>query len=268
MQEIEPLILPTISLYYLRLAKRLIIIGYMMGIYYGCPMCGRFSYFIGSDVLKEYFGISKLSHNIEPRYNIAPNDEVYVVVSENQNQLKLMKWGLLPHWSPEKTSSKKMINARSETIWQKGAFKHSIAKKRCVIPASGFYEWKEDKGKKIPYFFYLEDQDVMPLGGIYDTWYSDFGYTITSFSIITTEANSVVENIHNRMPLILNQKNIEKWLDPTINEKMTNALMKPYEGHLSQYTVSSYVNSPKNKSEECISKYEYKDEFESLDDYF
>lgn len=231
-------------------------------------MCGRFSYFIGNDVLKRYFRISKLSHEIEPKYNIAPNEEVFVVVNENGNLLKLMKWGLLPHWSPDKSSSKKMINARSETIWQKGTFKHSIAKKRCVIPASGFYEWKQDKGKKIPFFFYLEDQEVMPLGGIYDVWYSDFGYTITSFSIITTEANSVVGEVHDRMPLILSQKNVEKWLDPMINEKMTKALMRTYEGPMSNYTVSSYVNSPKNKLKECITRYEYKDEFRSLDDYF
>lgn len=231
-------------------------------------MCGRFSYFIGSDVLKKYFGISNLIHNIEPKYNIAPNEEVYVVVNQNENQLKLMKWGLLPHWSPDKTSLRKMINARSETIWQKGAFKHSIAKKRCVIPASGFYEWKQDKGKKIPYFFFLEDQEVMSFGGIYDVWYSDFGYTITSFSIITTDANSVVREVHDRMPLILSRKNVKKWLDPMINEKMTKALMRPYDGPMTNYTVSSYVNSPKNKLEECITPYEYKDEFRSLDDYF
>lgn len=231
-------------------------------------MCGRFSYFIGSDILQRHFGIAEMPLSIQPKFNIAPNDEAHVVVKKNQNQLKVMKWGLLPHWSPEKTSSVKMINARSETIWQKSAFKHSIAKKRCIIPASGFYEWKLEKGVKIPYFFHLEDQEIMSFGGIYDVWYSDFGYTISSFSIITTEANSVVSRIHNRMPLILSQKNIEKWLDPTINVNMTNALMKPYEGHLNHYTVSQYVNNPKNKSKECIALHEYKDEFRSLDEYF
>ncbi|MFV2015266.1 MAG: SOS response-associated peptidase [Candidatus Heimdallarchaeota archaeon] len=229
-------------------------------------MCGRFSYFIGSDVLQRYFGISNLNQNIQPRYNIAPNEDAYVIV--NQNQIKLMKWGLLPHWSPDKSSSTKMINARSETIWQKSTFKHSIAKKRCVIPASGFFEWKKEKGNKIPYFLYLEDQEIMPMGGIYDVWYSDVGYTITSFSIITTSANSVMKSIHDRMPLILSYKNVEKWLDPMINRRMINTLMMPYEGHINHYTVSSYVKNPNNKSKECVTHYEYKEEYRPLDEYF
>ncbi|MHA2028170.1 MAG: SOS response-associated peptidase [Candidatus Kariarchaeaceae archaeon] len=231
-------------------------------------MCGRFSYFIGNDILQKYFQVPEISNEIQPKYNVAPNDFTFVVVNKGNNTLKQMRWGLLPHWSPNDSNSMKMINARAETVWQKSAFKHSIAKKRCIIPVSGFFEWKTLNSRKIPYFIFLKGQELMPLGGIYDVWYSDFGYTVTTFSIITTEANKTISEIHNRMPLILNQQNSEKWLDPSLNEKMVNALMRPYEGSIKHYTVSSYVNNPKNKLKECIEEFTYKEEYRSLNDYF
>ncbi len=231
-------------------------------------MCGRFSYFLGSDILQKSFSLPNPPQNLTPRYNIAPNEEVTVIVKKETNIVQSMKWGLIPFWAPDKSIASKMINARSETVWDKNAFKQSIKQKRCIIPSSGFYEWKREGSSKIPYFIKVSDQDLMPIAGIYDYWYTDHGYAIVSFAIITTEPNSTLEPIHDRMPVILHKDQIEEWLDIDTNRENVSSIMRPYEGDMVAYAVSSYVNNPSNKSEQCMEEVTVKKQYETLDDFF
>lgn len=231
-------------------------------------MCGRFSYFLGSDILQKSFSLPNPPQNLAPRYNIAPNEEVPVIIKKEANNIQKMKWGLVPFWAPDRSIGSKMINARSETIWEKNAFKDAIKQKRCIIPTSGFYEWKREGTSKIPYFIQISDKPLMPIAGIYDQWFTDHGYTIISFAIITTGSNSILEPIHDRMPVILHEEKIGEWLNLDTSREDLNSIMKPYEGEMFAYTVSSYVNNPSNKSEQCIEKVTIKKQFESLDDYF
>ena len=231
-------------------------------------MCGRFSYFVGSDILQKTFSLPNSTQNLAPRYNIAPHEDVFVIVNKGNNQIQNMKWGLIPFWAPDKSIGAKMINARSETIWEKNSFKHAIKQKRCIIPSSGFFECKKEGQTKIPHFIKVSDQPIIPFAGIYDHWYTEQGYAIVSFAIITTDANEFVRSIHDRMPVILNKIDIESWLNlDTSKDKITD-MMKPYEGEMLTYTVSSYVNNPRNKSEECIKEITIKNKFHSLDDFF
>ena len=203
-----------------------------------------------------------------PRYNIAPQENVFVIVNKGTNHIQNMKWGLIPFWAPDKSIGAKMINARCETIWKKNAFKHAIKQKRCIIPASGFFEWKKEGSAKIPYFIKVSDQPIISFAGIYDHWYTEQGYAILSFAIITTDANEFVNPIHDRMPVILTEINIEGWLDLDTSNDIITKMMKPFEGKMQAYTVSSQVNNPRNKSEECIKEITIKNEFQSLDDFF
>ncbi|MGI6449660.1 MAG: SOS response-associated peptidase [Desulfitobacteriia bacterium] len=216
-------------------------------------MCGRFTLTLS---IQEVAEILNVVGEIDwtPKYNIAPGQEVPVVVSDGQNRLELFQWGLIPYWAKEQTIGSKMINARAETIDIKPSFKHCLSRQRCLIPASGFYEWKKEGRSKIPYFFKLNNHKLFCFAGIWDVWKSSEGKIIKTCSIITTVANELMSPIHNRMPVILEQEKEGIWQKPSLTDPLKlKSLLTPYPAELmNTYQVSTYVNSIYNDSSKCI----------------
>lgn len=194
------------------------------------------------------------SNLIVPRYNIAPTQDIPDVITSGGNQLVMFRWGLIPHWAREISIGSKMINARGETLREKPSFRSSLQRRRCLIPADGFYEWKREGSTKQPYRITLKNSELFGFAGLWDSWTAPSGEVINSCTIITTSPNELLEPIHNRMPVILSPAAEEMWLDPSISDSLLlENLLKPYPAELMQaYQVSSAVNSPRNDNPECI----------------
>ena len=218
-------------------------------------MCGRFVVFSDLKDIQRAFDIPATQTEVKPSYNVAPTHQVYVVVQRaGANALETMRWGLIPSWAKDEKIGSRMINARAESVAEKPSFKRSLQKRRCLVIADGFYEWHTEDGKKTPMFIRLKTDEPIGFAGLYDTWKSPDGEEITSCTIITTSANSMMQKIHERMPVILSKEAQKTWLDPEIQdvEKLV-ALLKPYSADKMQaYPVSPQVNSPKNNSAELI----------------
>jgi putative SOS response-associated peptidase YedK len=214
-------------------------------------MCGRFV--IIPDNLKARFDIFGNIVAIKPNYNAAPSQHLPVVTFDGEhNQLELMEWGLIPHWSKTKQTGYSMINARMETLLEKPTYKHPFKSHRCIIPASGFYEWKKTENGKQPYFITLSDQPLIGFAGIFDIWQDKAtGSTLKSYSIITTASRGVMETIHERTPVILNQKDEKDWLQGT-NETELYDILKHNETDLQMYPVSRLVNMVGNNDRSLI----------------
>ena len=165
-----------------------------------------------------------------------------------------MKWGLIPEWSPEFSTKLSTINAKSETIHESRLYKKAIVQRRCIVPVSGFYEWKREGASKRPFKIFLKDSPIMSLAGIWTAWRAGTPGELRSFSIMTTAANDFMSNIHDRMPVILNRSQWDEWLDSEIHETdAINALLKPCPPDwLDAVEVSTLVNSPKNNRAEVL----------------
>ena len=219
-------------------------------------MCGRFTSNHSSSEIAKAFNLSNVP-NLEPRYNIAPTQQVGTILrfnSQKEREFKWLRWGLIPHWAKDKSIGNKLINARAETIAQKPSFRSPFRHSRCLIIASGFYEWQKQDGGKQP--FYIQQIDSLPLAlaGLWTTWEQE-GEAIDTCTIITTEANEIMQPIHQRMPVILKSDDYEKWLNPTVQQpELLQPLLQPYSStQLKTYPVSTLVNNPRNDSPECIS---------------
>jgi putative SOS response-associated peptidase YedK len=220
-------------------------------------MCGRFANRGKREDYEKEFFVGKLNKvSFNPRYNIAPAEMIYAVLeSDTERVLTELKWGLIPSWAKDNSIGDKLINARSETLSEKPSFKDSFKKRRCIIPASGFYEWKKSAGGKQPYYFYLKDRDVFGFAGLWEEWTDkQTGEVIETCTIITTEANKVLEPVHNRMPVILKPEAYDLWLDE--KEKNTDRLQKllvPYLApEMASHAVGKAVNIPGSDSPELI----------------
>ena len=187
------------------------------------------------------------------RYNIAPTQPVIVVNDTGQRQLVVMQWGLVPSWAKDPGIGNRLINARAETIAEKPAFRAALKKRRCLIPADGFYEWQKTGKVKQPVHIVLKTREPFGFAGLWEHWASPDGELLTC-TIITTEVNELLKAVHHRMPVILPREAESVWLDPTIQdpEKLL-PLLKPYPSELMEYyPVSRAVNSPANDSPQCI----------------
>jgi len=212
-------------------------------------MCGRFT-FIDIEGIKERFKTEPV--NLKPNYNVAPTLDVAVIV--NTGQLAMFKWGLIPFWAKDPSSGNKLINARAETVDEKPSFKHSLQRKRCLIVADGFYEWKKEGSSKRPHRITLKNNELFGFAGLWDTWKSPGGDIVNSCSIITTTSNKLMSGIHNRMPVILSRDSERVWLDQSIvDSHFLKSLLVPYPAELMMaYEVSCFVNSTKNNGPECL----------------
>lgn len=220
-------------------------------------MCGRFAYYTTFD-FDERFGITAPSeHAWAPSYNIAPGQHVPVIVEHDGSVVaETMKWGLIPSWAKDSKLGYKLINARSETIFDKPTWRSAVVRRRCLVPATGFYEWKRLVGStaKEPYFIFPTNGGTWAFAGVYDNWHSPDGSVVSSFSIVTVNPNSVMAPIHDRMPVILHREDEEHWLDPDMEDRLQiTDLLRPLEDQgMAMYSVSSDVNSPRNNDAHLV----------------
>jgi putative SOS response-associated peptidase YedK len=218
-------------------------------------MCGRFSQTFSSKDLWEHFDLGKV-FPLEPRYNIAPSQDVAAVrIEEGQRQLVPLHWGLIPFWADDPKIGYRTINARSETAHKTPSFRAALRRRRCLIPASGFYEWDKKDGTKQPFFICRSNHKPMAIAGLWEHWEDKEGKTvIESCTILTTEASGPLAKLHDRMPVILEREDFGVWLDPLEqNIERLRTLMHPAgAGILIMYPVSNYVNKAGNEGEECV----------------
>lgn len=197
----------------------------------------------------------KISLEGSPRYNVAPTDEATVIALTPRGlEVDRMLFGMVPHWAKDMKMGLNCINARSETISEKPSFRKSFREKRCVIPADGFFEWKREGAKKWPYRFVPQKGNLFSLAGLWDEWISPHGHTIHSFCVITTEPNSLLAQIHDRMPVILNEEQEKEWLNPTLSDErqLKSLLTILPSDDMTSYRVSEWMNASRNKGEKCI----------------
>lgn len=219
-------------------------------------MCGRFSFVTSIEKIKQQFGNVETGHNLRLNFNIAPTQYSYVITDRNRQQLDYLRWGLIPYWSKEDKNTGKLINARSEGISSKPSFRVPLRKRRCLILADSFYEWRKEGKQKIPYRIFPKNGDLLVMAGIWDIW-SRSGQEVKTFSIITTPPNQEMMPVHNRMPVIFNTKmEWEHWLDTLALEEILEMLKTPPNGVLEMYRVSEKVNSVRNNSPELHQKIE------------
>ena len=219
-------------------------------------MCGRFTLTVDPSELQEAFADYSFPPKFAPRFNIAPSQPVLAIPNDGRHAADFFVWGLIPSWSKDPAIGNRLINARGETIAEKPSFRGSFKYKRCLIPADGFYEWKSQPGTKTktPHFIHMKDRLPFAFAGLWDEWHSPDGSSIRSCTIITTEPNALMAGIHDRMPVILNQRDYTIWLDiaPQTPERLL-PLIKPFPADkMSAYPVSTMVNSPANDRAELV----------------
>lgn len=218
-------------------------------------MCGRFTLVTNLVLWNARFQIEVIPFDMQPRYNIAPGQLIPAIISDQgKRRIGQLKWGLVPFWSKDEKVGYKMINAKSETLREKPAFKNLFARKRCIIPADGFYEWKKVGKEKRPMRIMMKTGEPFAFAGLYDTWTSLEGDKLHSCTIITTKPNEVVADIHDRMPVILNEQDEAIWLDrEKFDADLLQSLLVPYDHEeMKAYPVPAMVGSPKNDIPECI----------------
>jgi putative SOS response-associated peptidase YedK len=217
-------------------------------------MCGRYTLHTDLERLIEQFELFRAAE-IKPRYNISPSQMVPVIRPTDQGrELALLRWGLVPHWAKEEKTGYSMINARAETVTEKPAFRSAFRRRRCLIPADGFYEWKKLERAKQPFHIRMRGGEPFAFAGLWEHWQGGEGKTIESCSIIVTTANDLMRPIHDRMPAILDRENYGTWLDPDFTDaERLKALLAPYPSErMESYPVSAAVNSPKNEVAGCV----------------
>jgi len=217
-------------------------------------MCGRFSLTLPVDAMGRLFGFaSEEAPELAPRYNIAPSQPVAVIRRRGDTavrELALLHWGFIPAWARDPGSMRQPINARGETVSAKPMFREAYRHHRCLIPADGFYEWKQAAGGKQPWRIQRADGTPFAFAGLWDRWKGRDGIVIESCAILTTEANDAVRPIHDRMPVILDIGKFGPWLEASPVE--ASDLIEPYRGALEAFPVSRRLNDPTQDDAELI----------------
>jgi putative SOS response-associated peptidase YedK len=217
-------------------------------------MCGRYTQTQELDSLRQFFGFSAPETELSPRYNIAPGQYAPVVVLEDgERRLRLMRWGLVPSWAKDEKIGNKLINARGETLAQKPSFRSAFKARRCLVLADGFYEWVKLAAGKQPVYLRLKDGRPFAFAGVYERWDKGEDEPLYTFTIVTTEPNEMIREIHSRMPVMLHPKAEEIWLDPQADPEELEALLIPYPPvEMVLCNVSKQVNSPRNEGPALI----------------
>lgn len=219
-------------------------------------MCGRFQLSVKGKQISERFNVEVFDEKYSPMYNCAPSQNLPVITNTEPDRLSYFKWGLVPFWSKDSKIGFNLINARAENIEQKPSFKTAFSKRRCLIPANGFYEWKKIGKQKIPHRIFLKSEEIFAIAGIWETWKDTEDRPLNSFSILTTTPNSLMRNIHNRMPVILNRHDEQAWLFEN-DEQYLKSLCQPFDTlKMEAYQISPKVNLPLNNTLEIIERYE------------
>jgi putative SOS response-associated peptidase YedK len=214
-------------------------------------MCGRYVIKVTPDEMRAVFGYAE-HPNFPSRFNVAPTQPVPVVRIDNgRRSFALLRWGLIPSWVKDPRGFSLLINARAESVLDKPAFKNAMKRRRCLIPADGFYEWKRDGGRNRPYF--AAAKELIAFAGLWEAWMGPNGEEMETASIITTTANRALRVLHDRMPVVIPRSAFDMWLDPNIDAETAAALLVPApEDTFTAYEVSTAVNRAENDSAALI----------------
>ncbi|MBN2983507.1 MULTISPECIES: SOS response-associated peptidase [Cohnella] len=221
-------------------------------------MCGRYTITVTlEELIARYMAGQVAVPFYAPRYNVAPGQLVPAIVSDGRgNRLGQLKWGLVPPWAEDAKIGYKMINARAETLADRPAYRDAYRRKRCLLPADGFYEWKAADGAKRPYRISLRSKKLFSLAGLYETWTSPSGEVVHTCTVVTTAPNRLMADIHDRMPVILREEDESVWLDRRIREpERLNRLLAPYpDEEMEAYEVDKRVGNVANDDPSCIER--------------
>ncbi|MEC4985191.1 MAG: SOS response-associated peptidase [Oscillatoria sp. PMC 1068.18] len=216
-------------------------------------MCGRFTQISSAATIAQTFNLENV-HSHEPRYNIAPTQPVSTVRLAGERQFIMLHWGLIPFWAKDAKIGAKLINARAETVAEKPSFRSAFKQRRCLIVADGFYEWQQQNNQKQPFYIRMKDEQPFAFAGLWEQWQKSEEETIETCTLLTTEANEMMSDIHKRMPVILAREDYDLWLDTKVKEtRKLQPLLKPYNSEvMTAYPVSTQVNNPRHDTPECI----------------
>jgi putative SOS response-associated peptidase YedK len=218
-------------------------------------MCARFTLTSPPNLIAELFDLDLLV-DVGPRFNVAPTQDVLTVRStpDGDPEFARLRWGLVPSWAQDPTIGSKLLNARSETVGEKPSFRDAIRKRRCLIPADGFFEWKSERGAKRPYFVHLPGRQPFAFAGIWERWQGHDGKALETCSILTTAANELLRPLHERMPVILEKCDFARWLDPSLTKlEDLQPLLKPLPAEaLRLYPVSPRANNARFDDPVCV----------------
>ena len=217
-------------------------------------MCGRYTLTTPVERLAEQFGFDGASVELQPNYNVAPTQGVAAVLEDGgQRRLEVLRWGLIPAWADDPQIGSRMINARSETAPGKPSFRRAFRERRCLIPADGFYEWKRTNSTKQPFYIHMREGRPFAFAGLWECWSKGGEGEVRTCTILTTKANALVGEVHDRMPVILAPDTYDVWLDPASERDELTGLLAPYpEDEMEAYPVSRFVNSPSNNDPRCV----------------
>ncbi len=221
-------------------------------------MCGRYGLHHSPAEVIRRFRVERTPDPLQPelfqRYNVAPTQEMPVIhaAEDGARCLDVMRWGLVPPWATDPSIGSRMINARAESAAEKPAFRHAFRMRRCVVPASGFYEWTASDGGRQPMWIHRPDDGLLALAGLWEEWHGPDG-PLRTYCILTTDANERLAPIHARMPVILDDRDVEVWLDPRAGPEALRTRLRPCPPEwLEAYPVSRRVNRPDAEGPECI----------------
>ena len=216
-------------------------------------MCGRFTLVSPFAVVAERFGAAAPA-GLRPRYNIAPGQDILCVVADGARRIEPMRWGLIPFWAKDPSIGNRLINARAETLAVKPSFRGAFAKRRCLIAADGFYEWRQAGRRKVPVYVFLKSREPFGFAGLYEVWKAPDGREIRTCTIITTGANDLVRPIHDRMPVIVPETLEDRWLDPAEKDRgLLESVLMPYPAEaMEAYEVTPAVNNAAHDGPDCI----------------
>ena len=216
-------------------------------------MCGRFSLTVNEAELNLRFETAGGEAPYVSRYNCAPTQMLAVITNRQPGRISYFKWGLIPSWAKDPSIGNKTINARAETIAEKPSYRNPLRSQRCLVPADGFYEWKQN-GEKVPYRIFLKEPRLFSFAGLWDSWKNPEGNLLHSFTIITTSANEFMQSIHERMPVILDPEDEKIWLNSENSEEVLSLLRPCSAGKMDAYPISKLVNSPFNERPEVMER--------------
>ena len=216
-------------------------------------MCGRYLMTSAPEAIRRLFRYAE-QPNFPPRHNVAPTQPVPIVrITEGEKHFALVRWGLIPPWVKDPRGFTLLINARAETINEKPAFRNAMKRRRCLFPADGFYEWKQDGKNKQPYFVRLKGGGPMAFAGLWESWMGPNGEEVETAAIVTTAANREIAHIHDRMPVIVPPEAFDFWLDPNVDAAMAAAVIAAApDGLLESYPVSNAVNRTANDTPDLL----------------
>jgi putative SOS response-associated peptidase YedK len=221
-------------------------------------LCGRYTLSVPLSNLVDSFDVEPPDFDYPPRFNIAPTQDAPIIAQDQKGRrMGLLRWGLVPSWAKDLSIGNKMINARAETVSEKPAFRQAFRRRRCLVPADGFFEWKKvgggsGKGSKVPHWIHLASGDPFVMAGLWEKWTPPEAAPVYTFTVLTTDAARVIRDIHPRMPVILPLGAAQEWLDPEASAETLLPLLRPFDEGVVAHPVSTLVNSPRNDLPECI----------------